>query len=56
MAMPILKQDGMSAEARLGASAAQARMRDCSGEPKAKLTPPQNRTAMVMTHGLGLTR
>ena len=51
MAMPTLKPDGMSDDARLGASAVQVRMRVWIGVPMAKLIPPQ--TVSAATIGTG---
>jgi hypothetical protein len=50
-AMPILKPEGMSDDARLGASAVQLRMRVWIGVPTAKFTPPQ--TTSTATIGSG---
>ena len=50
-AIPTLKPDGMSEEARLGASAVQPRMRVWIGVPMAKLRPPQKVIAATIGNG-----
>jgi len=49
--MPILNPDGMSDEARLGASAVQPRMRVWIGVPMAKLRAPDSVYAATMGSG-----
>ena len=49
--MPTLKPEGMSEEARLEASAVQARMRVWIGVPMAKLRPPQMMMATIIGAG-----
>ena len=49
--MPTLKPDGMSDEARLGASAVQVRMRVWIGVPIAKLMPLHKNSATTIGTG-----
>ena len=49
--MPTLKPDGMSEDARFGASAVQVRMRVWIGVPIAKLTPLQTNSAATIGKG-----